>query len=161
MQQCETQPHVKKIAFGRVWVLLKTPFGNEWKEMSSSPPLKPLHLFSSLFFSVCLSPKSHPFTLSAPMKINSYHMKRFYSLSLLLSPLSDVVSITSDNVIEDCFVFTARVEKKNLRYFCLSCYFTLFYCIFLSGGGGQLVKFFTFFVLPPQVRPAGVHKYAR
>lgn len=130
--------------------------------MSSSPPLKPLHLFSSLFFSLFVYLLNHiPFTLSAPMKINSYHIKRFYSLSLLLSPLSDVVSITSDNVIENCSVLQHESRRKTFAT-SVSHVTSLYFIVFFFREGGQLVKFFTFFFfLPPQEHPAGVHKYAQ
>lgn len=57
----------------------------------------------------------HSFRLSSPMKINSYHIKRFYSPSPSLSPLSDVASRTSDRetVSSNNVVGSLEESKRN------------------------------------------------
>lgn len=47
------------------------------------------------------------------MLINSYHIKRFHSLSLLLSLLSDVASITSDSVVVSAHNVVWSEPKRN------------------------------------------------
>lgn len=108
MQQCKMLPHVGyKIPVVRLKVLLKTTDsfnvgGNEFiTSLPASTPSPPPFLY---LFILRITADFTPFTLSSPMKINSYRIKRFFSLSPLLSPLSDVASITSDTVIESGFI---------------------------------------------------------
>lgn len=124
------------------------------EEVASLPPFQLLLLLP--FFCLFIFQIAEYFTPFTLLKINSYRMKRFFSLSPSFSPLSDAVSITSDSVMGNSFMFNNVVQSlewAEKNPFAISVSPDTSLDLVIYWGGGQLVNFFSFF--PPRERPAG------